>query len=78
MVADMPEEAWVKMMHERHDRPPMPWASVNAMSEPDVKAIYQYIKHLGKRGEKMPEPLPPGKEPKTHYLSMIPQAPEQK
>jgi mono/diheme cytochrome c family protein len=78
MVADMTEDAWVKMLHERHERPPMPWTAVNAMSEQDTRAIYQYIKSLGKHGQKMPEPLPAGTEPKTAYLSLIPQKPAAK
>ncbi len=76
MAAEMPEEVWVKMLHERHDRPPMPWSAVNAMSETDTRAMYRYIKSLGKRGPRMPDPLPPGKEPQTAYFSMFPQSPK--
>jgi mono/diheme cytochrome c family protein len=78
MVADMTEDAWVKMLHERHERPPMPWTAVNSMSEPDTRAMYKFIKLLGKRGEKMPEAQPAGSDPKTPYLSLIPQSPNKK
>jgi mono/diheme cytochrome c family protein len=78
MVSQMPIEAWVKMLHERHDRPPMPWTSVNAMSETDTRAMYAFIKSLGNAGEKMPEPLAPGKEPQGTYLLLFPQSPKEK
>jgi mono/diheme cytochrome c family protein len=45
-------------------RPPMPWFSMRAMKDSDVKAIYAYLKHLGPAGEPAPAYLPPGREPK--------------
>lgn len=65
-------DEWVKMMHTRNGRPPMPWASVNAMSESDVRAIYEYIHSLGPVGQPMPADLPPGVEPNGPYLNMEP------
>lgn len=43
------------------------------MSEPDLKAIYAYIKSLGPRGGRMPVAVAPEQEPGTPYLSLFPQ-----
>lgn len=72
-VADMNEEAWVSMLHTRRDKPPMPWMNLNLLSEDDARAIYAFIKSLGKAGERMPAYVPPGTEPETPYLVMEPQ-----
>lgn len=71
-VQEMTEEEWVMIIHEREDLPPMPWMNVNQMSEEDAKALYQYLKSLGPKGEHVPEALDPGVEPETPYLSLEP------
>ena len=71
-VQDYTEEDWVMIIHEREDLPPMPWMNINQMSERDAKAIYQYIKSLGPKGEYVPDALDPGVEPETPYLSLMP------
>jgi hypothetical protein len=43
------------------------------MSEPDARAIYKYIKSLGKKGVEVPVMVPPDQEPKTPFLSLEPQ-----
>jgi hypothetical protein len=45
-------------------RPPMPWFTFEAMSDRDLRAIYQFVKTLGPVGEPAPAYLPPGVEPK--------------
>jgi mono/diheme cytochrome c family protein len=72
-VAEMDEEAWVAMLRTRRDNPPMPWMNLNLLSEDDARAIYAFIKSLGKSGERMPAYVPPGTEPETPYLVMEPQ-----
>jgi mono/diheme cytochrome c family protein len=71
-VQDYTEEDWVMVIHEREDLPPMPWMNINQMSERDAKAIYQYIKSLGPKGDYAPDALDPGVEPETPYLSLMP------
>ncbi|MGE5609645.1 MAG: cytochrome C [Bacillota bacterium] len=78
LVQMVSEDGWVKMMQTRDARPPMPWTSLHATSEPDLRAVYQYIKDLGPKGESMPGALPPGQEPTTPYLVMEPQMPKGK
>lgn len=72
-VQTVSEDEWVEVMHTRSALPPMPWMNVHQMSEPDVRALYQYIQSLGPKGEEMPPRVPPEQEPKTPYVSMVPQ-----
>lgn len=71
-VQEMTEDAWVQMLHTRQAMPPMPWPSVNNMSEADARAVYQFIKSLGPKGEHMPVPVGPDQEPATPYILFDP------
>lgn len=70
-----PEE-WVAMMKTRQGLPPMPWSTVNAMSDEDLLAIYAYLTKLGSAGEPVPGAVPPGVEPATPYIYFMPVGPE--
>lgn len=72
-IGDYTEEQWVTMARTRNTMPPMAWFSLNNMSEKDLRAIYAYIKSLGPKGEHVPAALPAGEEPKTPYVSLMPQ-----
>ncbi len=65
-------ESWVKAMHVREGRPPMPWSTLHSMSEKDLAAVYTYIRSLGPKGEMMPAALTPDIEPKGPYFDMTP------
>lgn len=39
--------------------PPMPWMSVAALTEPDMKALFAYLKSVKPISNKVPNPLPP-------------------
>jgi mono/diheme cytochrome c family protein len=69
---DKTEDEFLKFAKEFKTRPPMPWYNVHAMEESDIRSLYQYIKSLGAPGEKVPEALPPGAEPKTPYIVIAP------
>ncbi len=69
-VQAMTEDQWVEMLGTRVGLPPMPWPSVNHMSEADRRAVYRYLKQLGPAGEMMPAPLAPGVEPEGLWLDM--------
>lgn len=71
-VDPMSEDDWVRVMRARNDKPPMPWESLHAMSDPDLRAIYRFIKSLQKAGEPSPQDVPPGQEPKTPFILMAP------
>lgn len=49
-------------------RPPMPWFNLRAMSDPDVKAIYAYLKHVGPAGVAAPAYLSPDKAPTLPFV----------
>lgn len=58
------EDQWVAVAKVMKTRPPMPWFSVNAMSEGDLRAMYKFVRSLGPAGELAPQALPPGEPPK--------------
>jgi hypothetical protein len=51
---------------------PMPANDMHVMHESDIRSLYQYIKSLGDPGEPPPSSVPPGKEPKTPYITIEP------
>jgi mono/diheme cytochrome c family protein len=74
-VRGMTEDQW--LVFARAERlPPMPWFSLAAMTEADLRAMYRYIRSLGASGERAPAPLPPGKEGKLPFIPFMPQAPQ--
>ncbi len=60
------------MLTTRAALPPMPWPSVQRLSEPDMRALYRYITSLGPGGQAMPAPVPPDQEPATPYIVLAP------
>jgi len=66
------ETDWVNMCRTREAMPPMPWPSINKMSDQDLKAIYQFIKSLGPKGNEAHLMVAPGIEPETPYIVFEP------
>ncbi len=66
-VKDMSEDQWIASARSLKRRPPMPWFNLNAMSDNDLRALYSFIKSLGKPGEPSPAYLPPDVEPPMPY-----------
>ena len=66
------EDGFVQYAKTFQARPPMPFFNVHAMDESDIRSLYQYIVSLGEPGEKVPEYVPPGQEPKTPYIVIAP------
>ncbi len=71
-----PEDAFVAYAKSFKALPPMPYYNVHALDESDIRSLYQYIVSLGEPGDAMPETVPPGQEPKTPYLVMMPVMPK--
>ena len=67
-VSNMTEDEWVITAKSLKRRPPMPWFNLNAMSKPDLRALYQFMRSLGDPGQPAPAYLPPDEEPKTPYV----------
>ncbi len=72
---NMNETQFIEMARAGQGRPPMPWPSLKAMSDKDLKAIYAYINSLGPRGEMAPAALSPGVAPDRPHIPFTPQMP---
>ena len=66
-VAKLSENEWIKYAKGLKTRPPMPWFTLNAMHESDLRAMYRFIKSLGAPGAPAQAYLPPDQEPKQPY-----------
>jgi mono/diheme cytochrome c family protein len=67
-LGKMTEDGWVKYAKSLMTRPPMPWFNVQAMTDADLRALYQYVKSLGSSGSPAPAFLPADKQPKPPYI----------
>jgi mono/diheme cytochrome c family protein len=72
---NMTEEQFLELSRNGQGRPPMPWPSLQAMSDKDLKAIYAYIRSLGPAGETAPAALSPGVAPDRPHIVFAPQMP---
>ncbi|WP_374078719.1 cytochrome C [Bdellovibrio bacteriovorus] len=68
-VANMTEDQWVQYLKNLKALPPMPFYSVNVMSEQDSRSMYRFIRSLGNHSQVIPTALPPGEIPKTPYVN---------
>jgi hypothetical protein len=75
-VQNLSEDAWVRMFRAAAGRPPMPWLNYTTLHDRDLVAMYRFIRSLGEKGVRTPEAVPPGEEPTTPYILMVPQQPE--
>jgi mono/diheme cytochrome c family protein len=69
-VAGMTQEQWLQRVATMRPRPPMPWFNLQAMTEQDRKAIYQYLKARGPAGQPAPAWVPPDKQPPQPYAQV--------
>jgi mono/diheme cytochrome c family protein len=65
---EITEAQWVQVAKEIQRRPPMPYFSLNAMSEADVRSMYKFIRSLGPAGKPAPKFVPPDKVPPQPYV----------
>jgi len=75
-VQPFTDDQFIEVVRKRHDRPPMPWSQLHAMSDADLKSVYAYLKSLGEtHGLAAPanDFVPPDREPKTPFILMVPQ-----
>lgn len=74
-LQNMSEEQFLELSRAGQGRPPMPWPSLQAMSDKDLKAIYAYVLSLGPKGQPVPAALSPGVAPDRPHIPFIPQMP---
>jgi mono/diheme cytochrome c family protein len=68
-ISKMTEDQWVNYSKKLETRPPMPWFNVRAMTNEDLRAVYQYVKQMpGGVGTAAPAFLPPAQAPKQPYI----------
>jgi mono/diheme cytochrome c family protein len=72
LIPNLTEDQWVNFAKNLQARPPMPWFTLRMISEPDLRAVYQFIKSLGPAGAQSPNFVPPGGEIKTKYIDFVP------
>jgi mono/diheme cytochrome c family protein len=72
LVQSLTEKQWLVLVRKPM-RPPMPWFSLQAMSDDDLRAIYQFVRHLGPKGEPAPAYAAPGQAVHTPYIVFVPQ-----
>jgi len=70
-VASMDEAGWLARARSPQ-RPPMPSASLQAMTDEDLRAVYRFIRGLGARGEASPAYVPPGGLAVTPVIDFVP------
>ena len=68
-VPNIPEGDWIKYAKAMKPRPPMPWWALRDTTDADLRAMYQYIRHLGPAGAVAKSFVPPDKEPAPPYES---------
>jgi mono/diheme cytochrome c family protein len=74
-IESMSAQDFVKYAKVMRSRPPMPWYSLNAMSDRDLISLYRFIVYLGPSKNTVPQSLPPGVKPQTPYMDMTVTAP---
>jgi mono/diheme cytochrome c family protein len=74
-LQNMSEDQFIELSRAGEGRPPMPWPSLQAMSDRDLKAIYGYIKSLGPAGVAAPAALSPGVAPDRPHIRFVPEMP---
>ena len=72
LVQSMTEAQWIARARTPM-RPPMPWFSLQAMSDNDLRAIYRFVRELGPKGKPAPDYAAPGQAVNTPYIVFVPQ-----
>ena len=68
LLNSMSEDDWTVFAREMRQNVPMESVLLPRASEHDLKAIYQFVKYLGPKGDPAPSRLPAGVTPTTEYI----------
>jgi mono/diheme cytochrome c family protein len=69
--ADLSEAQWL-VIARKPMRPPMPWFNLRDMTDADLKAMYRFVRSLGRAGDAAPEYVPPGGKAVAPYAVLVP------
>ena len=68
LLNSMSEDDWTVFAREMSQNVPMESVLLPRASEHDLRAIYQFVKYLGPKGDPAPSRLPAGVTPTTEYI----------
>ena len=68
LLNSMSEDDWTVFAREMRKNVPMESVLLPRTSEHDLRAIYQFVKYLGPKGNPAPPSLPAGVTPTTEYI----------
>jgi hypothetical protein len=74
-VSGLSEDGFARYASHLKSRPPMPWYSLRAMKEADLRSLYRYIKSLGEAGAAAPQFAAPGARPRGPFVVLDPPQP---
>ncbi len=66
------ENDWLFMVRTRGGHWPMVWHDLRMLKTGDRRTIYRFVRSLGPRGKPAPADVPPGREPSTPYVWVVP------
>ncbi len=69
---EISEGAWLDMVRTRGGHWPMVWHDLRLLDESDRRAIYRFVRSLGRAGVPAPADLPPSVEPSTPFVWVVP------
>ncbi len=75
LFSEMTENAWLFSTQTRGGRPPMIWHDIRFLSMDDRRAIFRFIRSIGRAGGPAPDDVPPGIEPATPFYWVLPASP---
>ena len=72
LIHNLTEDQWVNFAKHLQARPPMPWFTMQMISESDLRDTYKFVRSLGPAGVQAPNFVPPGGQIKTQYIDFVP------
>jgi mono/diheme cytochrome c family protein len=67
-IDGMTEDQWLAVARALRSRPPMPWFNVQALTDTDLRSVYQFVRSLGPAGTAAPAFVPPGQPAPPPYV----------
>ncbi len=68
LLNNMSEDEWLVLAKQMREDSPMTWVMLSNTPEQDLRAIYRFVKHLGPKGNPVPDRLPAGVTPPGQYV----------